>query len=318
MRCDVKSKKEWDANLPDTSQWLPRDAATETFAEAFYKRCQHIERTILLRSQYERSMAIDAFDSGTGLEDIIREELSNVCPHRYSVKAGTIDDRNGRTAGDFEVAIINDIWFPTIKAGATSASRKVHFPIESVYAVLEVKQTLNYNTLDAAMEKLVKCHRLYRPSTEAGRIVENRKLNDCPHKTTNPLFSAIIAPNIEPGISIESLIDRFFAISKTLKRKELVRAICVLGQGTVSWGFRESPTSIKPALFMSDLDVPIVPVYYRAAEGRCAFYQLAVILLTHLYNTILGAEDIHAHYGSKDLSISSPADPAIRLDPDLE
>ena len=269
----MRQRKSWDDDLPDTSQWQPRNDAADTFSEAFYKRCQYIEQAILRRSQHEREMAIDSFDSGAGLEDIIREELKNLCPNRYSVKACTIDDRLGRSAGDFEVAIVNDFWFPAIKSGATASSRKVHFPIEAIYAVLEIKQTINYKTLDKAMQKLVMCHRLYRPPTEKGRIVENRREGNCLHHPTNPLFSAIIATDIGPNVTMEDLVNRFFTINKTLKRNEVVRALCALGHGTVSWGFRENKTSIKPASFMNDLNLPIVPVFYEAlSKDKCAFY----------------------------------------------
>jgi hypothetical protein len=313
----VRRKKSWDDDLPDTSQWQPRNDAADTFSEAFYKRCQFIEQAILRRSQNEREMTIDAFDSGPGLEDIIREELRNMCPNRYSVKACTIDDRLGRSAGDFEVAIVNDFWFPAIKPGATTSSRKVHFPIEAIYSVLEVKQTINYKTLDKAMQKLVTCHRLHRPPTEKGRIVENRREGNCLHCPTNPLFSAIIATDMSSNVTMDELVNRFYAINKTLKRKEVVRALCVLGHGTVSWGYRESDSSIKSASFMSDLEIPIIPVFYKVmSKEDCAFYQLMVILLAHLYASILGAEDIPAHYGTKNNHTLGPQDENIRLDPD--
>jgi hypothetical protein len=181
---------------------------------------------------------------------------------------------------------------------------------------LEVKQSLDYFILDKAMEKLVTCHRLFRPSTEAGRIIGNRKLDDCPHNTTNPLYSAIIATDLRPGISMDDLVNRFFAVSKTLKRKELVRALCVLGYGTVLWGFASDDREIKPALFMHDLDKSLVPGYLRSRDKESVFYILMTNLLTHLYNSVLGAEDIAVANGNRENRISVPEDPEICLDPD--
>src|SRR5438046_577961 len=120
-------KKYWNDELPDPSLWLPRPA--QSVQNIFMKRCKGIEQKILLRAQLEREMNIDNYDSGLGVEDIIREELRDLCPSRYSIRAGTIDDCIGHTAGDFEVIITNDYWFTHLKTGATKESRKVHFPI---------------------------------------------------------------------------------------------------------------------------------------------------------------------------------------------
>lgn len=310
-----KQKKNWDDNIPDTNLWLPRTDHVETLKDAFFKRCQNIEERIILRAKHESKMNMDNFDSGIGIEDIIRDELKMLCPDRYSIREGVIDDRCGSTAGDFEIIIFNNFWFPSVKAGATASSRRYHYPVEGVYGVIEVKQSLDFPILDRAMEKLVTCHRLYRPSTEAGRIIENRKLDDCPHNTTNPLYSAIIATNLRPSISMDDLVSRFFEISKTLKRKELVRSLCVLGHGTLLWGFKNEDWEIKPALFMRDIDKPLIPVYSRVPENPGAFYPFMTNLLMHLYHSVLGAEDIAVAYGSQK-AIAVPTNPEIKLNPD--
>lgn len=308
-------KSKWDHNLPDVNHWIPRADSAQNLRNAFFIRCQNVEERIQIRAMHERNLNIDNFDSGVGTEDIIREELESMLPKRYSIRAGVIDDSFGNTAGDFEIIIFNDIWFPAIKAGATAGSRRYHYPIEGVYAVLEVKQTIDYAILDKAMEKLVICHRLHRPPTEATRIVENRKLDDCPHSTTNPLYSAIIALDLRPGIVMDDLVNRFFAISQMLKRKEVIRALCVLGQGTVLWGVR-TDNEVKPALFMHDLDKPIIPVYDRVISTDSVFFTFVSNLLLHLYHSVLGAEDIAAFYGKSDGIMGIPKDPNLRLDPD--
>src|SRR5260370_42639755 len=98
----MTSKKQWDTDLPDTSKWLPRTHAATTLQKAFFRRCQFVEQRITFRVQQEKTMNVNNFDSGPGVEDIIREELIYLLPDRYSVHAGTIDDSRGHTAGDFE------------------------------------------------------------------------------------------------------------------------------------------------------------------------------------------------------------------------
>lgn len=266
--------------LPDTTQWHPRESASGKLKSAFLQRCIGLETQIALRTQLEKGMNVDNFDSGPGVEDIIREGLSQILPTRYSVKAGVITDRSGKTGGDFDVVVFNEQWFQAVKAGATPQSRRVFLPIDGVYAVCEVKQTLDFHSFDQAMEKLVTCHRLRRPRTYANRTVENREGSSCIHGLSNPLYSAIIATDLKKGIELKSLIDRFFDINRTLKRLEVVRALCVLGRGAVTWGFRDEHGEARPALFMlEDLYLPIFPVCHRMPLAESALYRLAADLL---------------------------------------
>jgi hypothetical protein len=286
--------------IPNTDNWQPRSDATDNLKDIFFKRCLHVEQLILERSRRERQFNIDNFDSGSGLEDIIRDELSQILPERYFITKGTVNDRNGLTAGDQDIIIFNKFWFPFLKSGATKDSRKFHFPIEGIYAIGEIKQTLNFTTPDKAMKKLVICQRLERPGTGRTRITENRKLDGCMHDQTNPLYTFIIATDIEKNLSTDDIFQRFFNINKTLKRKEVVRALCVLQDSTFLWSYYdESHREWKPARFYgADLTKPILPAKCSIEkEVKSSFYFFMIDLLANLYNTILGAEDIAGAYG---------------------
>jgi len=266
-------------------------------------------------------MVIDNFDSGPGLEDIVREEIRHICPHRYSVQRGVINDSSGRTAGDFDVILFNDLWFPAVKSGATPESRRIHLPIEGVYGIVEVKQSLDYKRLDDAMHKLVTGHRLHRPRTYANRLVENRDLDSCFHGLTNPLYSAVLATDLAEGADLDKLVERFFDINKSLKRLEVIRALCVLGHGTVTWVFWDDNGDLRPTLFMrDDLFHPIIPSYHKSPPAESAFYVLMSDILLHLYHVVLGAEDISVAYGigHTSNSISIPQSPEVILEPDVE
>jgi hypothetical protein len=305
--------------IPKTEEWQPRESASETLKSAFLKRCQGVEAKIRLRAGLEREMNVDNYDSGLGVEEIIRDELRQLLPSRYSVKAGVVTDRDGKSAGDLDVVIFNDQWFPSVKAGATEESRRLLLPIDGVYAVCEVKQTLDLPILDEAMEKLVVCHRLHRSQTCAGRLVENREGSSCIHGLSNPLYSAVIATCLDDGVELDSVVERFFLVNKSLKRLEIVRALCVLGRGTVTWGYMDERQEVSPALFMmEDLYLPIIPVYHKMPGVESALYRLMVDLLLHLYNSVLAPEDIAPSYGPPTHSISVPKSPDIAIQPGAE
>lgn len=305
--------------LPDTSGWQPREDKVETLQGAFLKRCIGLERAIQLRVQLEKEMNIDNYDSGPSVEDILRNELVYLLPNRYSVRSGVINDRHGRTAGDCDIIVFNDLWFPAIKAGATPESRRFHLPIEGVYAICEVKQSIDYKILDEAMEKLVVCHRLNRPQTNANRLVENYDLDSCFHGLKNPLYSAIIATSLKKGVEIDKLVERFFLINKTLKRLEVIRCLCILGEGTVTWGFADLNGERRPTIFMrDDLFAPIFPVYHKVPQTPSALYAFLTDLFLHLYQSVLAAEDIAAAYGPKEFRPMQPKSSDVALEPDLE
>lgn len=161
------------ASIPNTNEWQPRKDTQENLKEIFYKRCIHVESAIKDRVNKEQELNIDNFDSGSGVEDIIREEFSKILPSRYFITKGVVNDRNGFSAGDQDLIIFKKTWFPFLKSGATSESRRFHFPIEGVYAIGEIKQTLTISNLDLALQKLVIGKRLERPKTGRTRITEN-------------------------------------------------------------------------------------------------------------------------------------------------
>ena len=307
-------------DLPNANEWQPRASATETLQEAFLKRCLAVENLIRLRVQAEQEMNIDNFDSGLGIEDIIRDEMRKILPARYAIEHGVLIDRNGKTGGDYDLLVFNESWFPRIKAGATESSRRSYYPIEGTYAVGEIKQTLNYSTFDAALQKLIVAHRLHRPPTLANRLVENRESVSCSHGLSNPLYSFILGVQLAKGLTFEELINRFYDVNKQVKRLEVVRALCVLGHGTVVWGFKDTEKhEIRPALFMlEDLYEPILPAYYDAKEVGSALFALIANLMRHLYDSVLAPEDIAVLYGPSTRVIKAPNSEEVALQPDPE
>ncbi len=304
----------WDDKLPDTSMWQPREDAAGRLANLFLKRCRQIEQRILVRAAAEKEAMIDNYDAGPGVEDIFREELSQLLPTRYTVRCGTINDRYGRTAGDCDVVIFNEHWFPFIKTGASELSRKLHFPIESVYSAIEIKSSLNFNTLDEAMRKLVTVHRLHRPVTPGNRITENRWVSGCPHSVSNPLYSAIIAVGLSPGTRFEDIVNRFYTICKSLERHNVIRSLCVLGEGCVTWAFKEGSES-KSATFTCDYDKHIYPVFHHKDSLGCAFYPVANDLLSSLCRSLLAPEELQLKYGLNNYTVSIPCNDDISLPP---
>ena len=93
----------WNKNLPDVSAWQPHSGSQSTLRNALMMTCRVAQRRILARAETETEFNIHNFDSGAGVEDIVREEVASLLPLRYSVDAGVVSDRHGNTAGDCDL-----------------------------------------------------------------------------------------------------------------------------------------------------------------------------------------------------------------------
>ena len=294
--CDKNIAMKWNKSLPDVSKWQPRSGKQETLRNALMITCRVAQRRIVARVEAETKFNIQNFDSGAGVEDVVREELASLLPLRYSVDAGIANDCHGNTAGDFDLVVRDHTWSPIIKPGATTRSRRFHFPVEGIYAALEIKQTLGFGQLDEAMEKLVTLSRLDRPANPYGHITENQHLPffDKSGFMLNPLHTTVFATRLEDSVTFEEISNRFGAINASLDRNHVVTMLCVLNHGTAWY----SVASGKPydADFMRDRNQTLI-LQINGEEPDNAFYRLYGLLMGHLTRSVLGLAGVFESYG---------------------
>ena len=296
----------WNRGIPtdgDINGWQPSSHRTDTLSQAMLLTCQATQRRIVLEADIERKFSVYGYDSGYGLEDFVRQALSELLPTRYSVDAGIVNDRNGHTAYDCDVLIRNGMWAPAIKLGATPSSRRFfHFAIESIYSVIELKQTIDFGELDKAMEKLVKASRLTRPSVSYGQITENQNVEclDQEGQVLNPLHTAVVATQLKEGVTFEDLASRFHSINARLARDEMVSELLVLDQGSAWYDVRESDGNHVDATFVWDRGKPLTCSTFDG-EPENVFYYFFGRLTRHLNRSILRLGEVSSAYGASSL-----------------
>ena len=295
--------------LPDVSKWRPTSNKEHSLKNELMMTCQFAQKRIVARAQAEIALNIHNFDSGSGVEDIVREELASLLPKRYSVAAGVVNDRSGKTAGDCDMVIRDNLWSPVIKPGATTSSRRFHFPVEGIYAAIEIKQTLGFNELDEAMKKLVTLSRLDRYCSPYGQITENQHIDilDKEGLILNPLHTTVFATRLQDGMQFEEIVERFGAINKSLDRNSMIKMLCVLDHGT-AWYSKRSGIPYD-ADFMRDRNQELV-MQINTKEPNNAFYRLYHLLTTHLTRSVLSLTDVPIAYGS------APPERSINTFPD--
>ena len=123
------------------------------------------------------------------------EVLRKYLPRRYAVDTAIIIDSQGSTSDQIDVVIFDNQYTPTL------LDQECHrfVPAESVYAVFEVKPTINKQYLEYAADKAKSVRELIRttiPIVHAG--------GEFPAKPLFEIVSGIIAANIEWAEGFES------------------------------------------------------------------------------------------------------------------
>ncbi len=88
--------------------------------------------------------------------------LKDHLPQRYQVSNGFVIDSNGKKSEQIDVVIYDWQYTPLLY----NKNEQRFIPAESVYAVFEVKQTLNRKNVLYAGKKVASVRRLYRTSAE--------------------------------------------------------------------------------------------------------------------------------------------------------
>lgn len=236
--------------LPNTSDWQPKSNKRAALSNTRLQTCRSVEARIRAESDIEKNFNINNFDAGPGIEDIVRDQFRILLPDRYAITPGVVIDSSGDHCGECDLIIANRFWGSLLKYGATNESRRVHIPVEAVYTVIEVKQTLTEDSLDEAMKKLVMYKRLERDRSEYGRLIENHVITDFdrPDASLNYRFDAILGVGCEEGTELE-LVRRFFRINGELAAAHRVNALVILGSGYARYLDESSDGDIRDHLY---------------------------------------------------------------------
>lgn len=117
---------------------------------------------------------------GTGTEHGWYGFLTGFLPRRYGVATGKVVDSRGHQSEQVDLVVYDAFYSPLLFVVGDAT----FVPAESVYAVFEVKQTLNKDHLDAAASKAASVRRLHRTSAlipnQFGKKDLRKDLNDLP------------------------------------------------------------------------------------------------------------------------------------------
>jgi hypothetical protein len=164
-----------------------------------------------INAQYKSLLAtIEAeynFDVGYEYENAICNFLRKILPDKFGVCRGFIVNKEGVCAGD-DVIIYDRYKLPALRFFPEGDwSLKQRIPVEAVYAYIEVKSTLDENTLPKALEQVISAKKLLRTREKVplsliseGVYAKKAKLareNPSFPDHWNPPFTAIIGKKVK-------------------------------------------------------------------------------------------------------------------------
>jgi hypothetical protein len=126
--------------------------------------------------------------------------LRKYLPNRYAIDSGIVIDSNGMTSDQIDAIIYDSQYTPTL----LDQESHRYVPAEAVYAVFEVKPTINKQYLEYAGEKAESVRKLHRtsvPIVHAG--------GQYPAKPLFPIIAGIVAGKMDwtDGFSGKAFIE---------------------------------------------------------------------------------------------------------------
>ena len=164
-------------------------------------------------------------------EGALRQVLGKYLPTKYGVTTGVIVDAKGTQSKQQDIIIYDINMCPVL---LNEEIRMI--PVESVYATIEVKSSLNSTILSEACENIESVKSLYRTNSTNGDINQ---------QFSNPLgFVFSYSTNTE----IETLCQRFISINNQKSRDKQVNTVCILDQGIISYFWKNgfNAMSVRP------------------------------------------------------------------------
>ena len=133
----------------------------------------------VLASKLSQSIALThPVSKGDNSEETWRNFFSEMLPGKYRVTNGFVMDYEGNVSEQIDIIIYDGLYAPYVMIDDAGIK---YVPAESVYAVIEIKQTINANNFKYASKKILSVTRLKRSRrgvTCAGRRTSKANLTN--------------------------------------------------------------------------------------------------------------------------------------------
>lgn len=225
---------------------------------------------------------------GSAREDLLKSYLRDLLPNKYSISSGIIIDYNQNQSKQQDFIIHDAFNCPSF----FKTDSNTILPVESVYATIEVKSTLNYDTLKQSVENVESVRKLTK--------LPNRNIISNEYNEQYPLGFVFAYSS---DYSLEQIQKRLFELNKEVEGRRQISIICILDKGLIFnvnkdnlSNFTIIPTN-NTVLARSDSDIE---------NSLYSFYLLLLQFLDNVYIQVPSLIEYAKKNNSFKVSLSIP------------
>lgn len=202
---------------------------------------------------------------GSAREDLLKDYLRDLLPNKYSISSGIIIDFNQNQSKQQDFIIHDAFNCPSF----FKTDSNTILPIESVYATIEIKSTLNYDTLKQSVENIESVRKLHK--------LPNRNIISNDYNEQYPLGFVFAYSS---DYSLEQIQKKLFELNKNVDGRHQISIVCVLDKGLIFNVYKDNLTNFTiiptndTVLARSDSDIE---------NSLYSFYLLMLQYLDNVY-----------------------------------
>lgn len=202
---------------------------------------------------------------GSAREDLLKDYLRDLLPNKYSISSGIIIDFNQNQSKQQDFIIHDAFNCPSF----FKTDSNTILPVESVYATIEIKSTLNYDTLKQSVENIESVRKLHK--------LPNRNIISNDYNEQYPLGFVFAYSS---DYSLEQIQKKLFELNKSVDGRHQISIVCVLDKGLIFNVYKDNLTNFTiiptndTVLARSDSDIE---------NSLYSFYLLMLQYLDNVY-----------------------------------
>ena len=200
---------------------------------------------------------------GSAREDLLKDYLKKLLPEKYTISSGIIIDNNQSQSKQQDFIIHDAFNCPSF----FKTDSNTILPIESVYATIEIKSTLDYSTLEQSVKNVESVRKLYKLPNR--NIIRNQYDNFYP-------LGFVFA--YSSNYSLEQIQKKLFELNQSVDSKHQVSIICILDKGLI---FNVQKNNVKDVTLIPSNDTLLARSDSNIENTLYSFY---LFLLEYINN----------------------------------